>query len=79
MLACEETEDFITLGASCTIKDMSTLLGKHFPYMVPYLEDFASEQIRGKATIGGSLADGSPWEILCPVHGAQRGMYHYGP
>lgn len=67
MLACEETEDFITLGASCTIKDMSTLLGKHFPYMVPYLEDFASEQIRGKATIGGSLADGSPVGDIMPL------------
>lgn len=67
MLACEETEDSITLGASCTIKEMNTLLGKHFPYMVPFLEDFASEQIRGKATIGGSLADGSPVGDIMPL------------
>ncbi len=67
------TDTHITLGAACNFETMKKELGSLFPYMMPYLDEFASLQVRNQATLGGNIADGSPvgdTMPLCLAHDA---------
>lgn len=56
----EQTPQTVILGASCTVEEMRHTFRPLYPSLSAYLDAFASAQIRNKATLGGSLADGSP-------------------
>ncbi|HOO42619.1 MAG TPA: FAD binding domain-containing protein [Bacteroidales bacterium] len=67
------TDSHITLGAACNFETMKKEMGSFFPYMMPYLDEFASLQVRNQATLGGNIADGSPvgdTMPLCLAHDA---------
>ena len=67
------TDSHITLGAACTFETMKKEMGTFFPYMMPYLDEFASLQVRNQASLGGNIADGSPvgdTMPLCLAHDA---------
>ncbi len=50
----------IILGATAPIETLRTFLRPYYSAVSEYLDDFAGTQIRNKATLGGSIADGSP-------------------
>jgi xanthine dehydrogenase small subunit len=52
--------DMIRIGAGVTIQALRTALGRSHPGFAELLRRFASEQVRGAATIGGNIANGSP-------------------
>jgi len=67
------TDSHITLGAACTFETMKEEMGTFFPYVLPYLDEFASLQVRNQASLGGNIADGSPvgdTMPLCLAHDA---------
>jgi xanthine dehydrogenase small subunit len=73
LLQVHITESHITLGAACNFEIMKKELGAYFPYMIPYLDEFASLQVRNQASLGGNIADGSPvgdTMPLCLAHDA---------
>ncbi|WP_284162816.1 xanthine dehydrogenase small subunit [Frigidibacter sp. SD6-1] len=50
----------IRIGAGVTIQRLRSALGDSHPAFAELLRRFASEQVRGAATIGGNIANGSP-------------------
>ncbi len=55
-----ETEDMIRIGAGVPMDVAHTVLGAHYPSLGEMIRRFASTQIRGAATLGGNIANGSP-------------------
>jgi xanthine dehydrogenase small subunit len=58
--AIERQGDMIRIGAGVTIQALRAALADSHPALAELLRRFASEQVRGAATIGGNIANGSP-------------------
>lgn len=56
----EKVPGGIRIGAGVTIQTLRTAIATSHPAMAELLRRFASEQVRGAATIGGNIANGSP-------------------
>ncbi|MEJ2021733.1 MAG: xanthine dehydrogenase small subunit [Maritimibacter sp.] len=56
----EFTDDAIRIGAGVTIAGLIPTLETYHPHFAAMLRRFASEQVRGAATVGGNIANGSP-------------------
>ncbi|MCA0273153.1 MAG: xanthine dehydrogenase small subunit [Proteobacteria bacterium] len=56
----ERTGDSIRIGAGATIAALRKAVAETHPTFAELLRRFASEQVRGAATIGGNIANGSP-------------------
>lgn len=65
----KEKKNSIEIGALCSITDMleSSAIKEHFPIFAQLQNDFASKQIRNVATIGGNIANASPFSDLIPL------------
>lgn len=63
------TQKSAKIGALCTISDIidHESIQKHFPLLLEMQNDFASKQIRNMATIGGNIANASPFSDLIPL------------
>ncbi len=73
LLQVHVSDSGISIGAGCSFETMKGQMTQHFPYMTPYLDSFASLQVRNQASIGGNIADGSPvgdTMPLCLAHDA---------
>ena len=55
-----QTADTITFGAGVTMLDVHTALKPLHPSYAEMVRRYGSEQVRGAATIGGNIANGSP-------------------
>jgi len=55
-----ETNDTITFGAGVTMVDVHQTLKTYHPSYAEMVRRYGSEQVRGAATIGGNIANGSP-------------------
>ena len=55
-----QTADTITFGAGVTMLDVHTALKPLHPSYAEMVRRYGSEQLRGAATIGGNIANGSP-------------------
>ncbi|PRA12286.1 xanthine dehydrogenase small subunit [Arthrobacter sp. MYb211] len=53
-------EDYIELGAACTLSELERLLAGKIPLLGQLFPQFASRLIRNGATLGGNLGTGSP-------------------
>ncbi|MBP7708940.1 MAG: FAD binding domain-containing protein [Bacteroidales bacterium] len=67
LLQVSVSEFGISLGAACNYETMKKELGPHFPHIIPYLDSFASLQVRHQASLGGNIADGSPVGDTMPL------------
>jgi xanthine dehydrogenase small subunit len=56
----ERTGESIRIGAGVTIAALRKAVAGAHPALAELLRRFASEQVRGAATIGGNIANGSP-------------------
>ncbi|MHA3913979.1 xanthine dehydrogenase small subunit [Halovulum sp. GXIMD14793] len=56
----EDTGDGLQIGAGVTVADFGTAIASRHPDLAELIRRFASVQIRGAATIGGNIANGSP-------------------
>jgi len=54
------TETDIHLGAGVTIAQLVPVMAEYHPHFAAMLRRFASAQVRGAATLGGNIANGSP-------------------
>ena len=55
-----KTDDTITFGAGVTMVDVHQTLKTYHPSYAEMVRRYGSEQVRGAATIGGNIANGSP-------------------
>ncbi len=57
-----ETDTQLSLGAACTARtlQLSPVLEHHFPEIIDMLADFASPQVRTRATVGGNICSAVP-------------------
>lgn len=53
-------KDTIRIGAMATMTDLGDAIGDIYPSFGELIRRFASAQVRGAATIGGNIANGSP-------------------
>ena len=60
LLAIEEGEDALRVGAGVSYSDAMAVLGRHYPDMEEVIRRIGSVQIRNAGTIGGNIANGSP-------------------
>ena len=58
--AIEETEDTLRIGAGVRIADLIPLMDRLHPSFGAMLRRYGSAQVRGAATLGGNIANGSP-------------------
>lgn len=56
----DETADTITFGAGVIMVDVHQTLKTYHPSFAEMVRRYGSEQVRGAATIGGNIANGSP-------------------
>ncbi|MGL4279856.1 MAG: xanthine dehydrogenase small subunit, partial [Albidovulum sp.] len=63
----ETRGDTIRIGAGVTIAALRKAIAGQHPAFAELLRRFASEQVRGAATIGGNIANGSPIGDLPPA------------
>lgn len=56
----EQRGSMLRVGAGVTIQRLRAAIGSSHPAFAELLRRFASEQVRGAATIGGNIANGSP-------------------
>lgn len=56
----EQGEDALTIGAGVTIARLIPLMDDMHPSFAAMLRRYGSAQVRGAATIGGNIANGSP-------------------
>ncbi len=52
--------DFLHIGAGVTIENLRVAIAPYHPSFAEMLRRYASTQVRGAATIGGNIANGSP-------------------
>ena len=50
----------LRIGASVSILDLRQAISQTYPHFAEMLRRYGSEQVRGAATIGGNIANGSP-------------------
>lgn len=55
-----ETDDGLRVGALASIADLGAAIGPLHPDLAELVRRFGSIQIRGAATVGGNIANGSP-------------------
>lgn len=60
-------DDYLTLGAACTLSDIKEVLLDAFAPLTELFERFASLPVRNQATLGGNLANASPIGDMAPV------------
>ncbi|MEI4473190.1 xanthine dehydrogenase small subunit [Frigidibacter sp. MR17.24] len=63
----DETATGFRVGAGVTVQRLRAATETALPALAGYLRRFASEQIRGAATVGGNIANGSPIGDLPPA------------
>ena len=63
----DHARDEIRVGAGVTIAALRRAVMESHPSLADLLRRFASEQIRGAATVGGNIANGSPIGDLPPA------------
>ncbi|MCI2400585.1 xanthine dehydrogenase small subunit [Aliiroseovarius subalbicans] len=56
----EVSDSDIRIGAGVTIAQLLPVMADHHPSFAEMLRRFASTQVRGAATLGGNIANGSP-------------------
>ena len=56
------TDDGLSIGAGCTASDVqdSALVREHFPEMSEIVSEFASPQVRNRATVAGNICSAVP-------------------
>ncbi|MFV0244881.1 MAG: xanthine dehydrogenase small subunit [Qingshengfaniella sp.] len=54
------SDDEIHIGAMTTLAELRPVIAEYHPGFAEMIRRFASEQIRGAATLGGNIANGSP-------------------
>jgi xanthine dehydrogenase small subunit len=54
------TETDIHIGATTTLAELHTAIAPHHPDFAELIRRYGSAQVRGAATIGGNIANGSP-------------------
>ncbi|MEZ5777903.1 MAG: xanthine dehydrogenase small subunit [Paracoccaceae bacterium] len=72
----EKVEGGWRVGAGVTIAELRAAVAEPFPSFAELLRRFASEQIRGAATIGGNIANGSPIGDAPPALIAMGAVLH---
>jgi len=60
MARIETAPYMVRIGASATIEALRLAMLDHHPHFAAMLARFASPQVRGAATVGGNIANGSP-------------------
>lgn len=60
MARIETAPYMIRIGAGATIEALRREMAHHHPHFAEMLARFASAQVRGAATVGGNIANGSP-------------------
>jgi len=50
----------IRIGAGVTLRDLRPVMARYHPAFAEMIRRYGSEQVRGAATIGGNIANGSP-------------------
>lgn len=60
-------DELVIIGAAVNYSDLEKKFAKHFPEFVDFLQRFASQQIRNRATIGGNIANASPIADTPPI------------
>jgi xanthine dehydrogenase small subunit len=63
----EPAEGGLRIGAGVTIAALRAALAESHPALSSFLRRFAGEQVRGAATVGGNIANGSPIGDLPPA------------
>lgn len=71
-----ETDETITFGAGVTMVDVHQTLKTYHPSYAEMVRRYGSEQVRGAATIGGNIANGSPIGDNPPALIALGAMLH---
>lgn len=61
------SEQHLSIGAGCSLSQITPFIEKYFPDLNELFERFASLPIRNQATIGGNVANASPIGDLPPV------------
>jgi xanthine dehydrogenase small subunit len=67
MARIETAPYMIRIGAGATIEALRRAMEPHHPHFAAMLARFASAQVRGAATIGGNIANGSPIGDAAPA------------
>ena len=70
------TDETITFGAGVTMVDVHQTLKSYHPSYAEMVRRYGSEQVRGAATIGGNIANGSPIGDNPPALIALGAMLH---
>jgi len=60
MARVETAPYMIRIGAAATVEHLRLAMQEHHPHFARMLDRFASAQVRGAATVGGNIANGSP-------------------
>ncbi len=55
-----ETDDGLRIGACATLAELRVAMARHHPGFAELIRRYGSAQVRGAATIGGNIANGSP-------------------
>ena len=66
----------LRIGAGVTIAALRKAVAASHPALAELLRRFASEQVRGAATVGGNIANGSPIGDLAPALIAMGAVLH---
>ncbi len=74
----EVTSRGMRVGAMATVAELRDAVADTYPSFAELLRRFASEQIRGAATVGGNIANGSPIGDIPPVLIALGASLHIG-
>jgi xanthine dehydrogenase small subunit len=56
----EESDEAITIGASVTYDEASSVIAAHYPDFGELIRRIGGQQVRNMGTIGGNIANGSP-------------------
>ncbi len=72
----DEVPGGLRIGAGVTIQALRSAVGTAHPSFAELLRRFASEQVRGAATIGGNIANGSPIGDAPPALIAMGAVLH---
>jgi len=67
MARVETAPYMIRIGAAATVEQLRLVMQDHHPHFAAMLDRFASAQVRGAATVGGNVANGSPIGDIPPT------------